>query len=217
MRWALLEGVPEQERNRVLSVAVRRRYARGETVFHEGDVGDTLHLIESGLVAVRRTTTLGQVATLAVAGPGEVFGELALVSPEARRSATITALERTDTLVLHRAQFEQLRRSHPTVDRFLVQILAAALERSNARLSEAFFVPADTRVLRRLLELVAHYDRRTGQVDVPLTQETLAEMAGSTRSTVNRVLQRAVEQGAVALRRGHVVVLDTAYLRRHAR
>src|SRR5664279_6410691 len=107
MSWALFSELPPEQARLVLATARRRRFARREVVFHEGDPGDTLHLIDRGHVAVRVTTPLGDTATLRVIGPGEHFGELALVSP-APRSATITALEPTETLVLHRDQINRV-------------------------------------------------------------------------------------------------------------
>lgn len=216
MNWVLLQGVPEEDRRRVLAVGVRHRYPRGETIFHEGDAGDSLHLVVQGLIAVRMTTPLGQVATLAVRGRGDVFGELAVVSPDAHRSATVSALERTDTIAVTRGQFEHLRHRHPSVDRFLVGILAAQLRRTSMLLEEALFADAEKRMWRRLLEVRQHYATADGAVDVPLTQEALAEMAGTTRSTVNRALRDAEGAGVIALRRGHVVILDLDDLRRRA-
>lgn len=115
MSWALSAEIPPEQARLVLAQARRRRFARCEVVFHEGDPGETLHLIESGHVAVRVTTPLGDTATLRVIGPGGHLGELAVVSP-APRSATILALDPTETLALHRDEMNALRAKHPEVD-----------------------------------------------------------------------------------------------------
>src|SRR2546428_36967 len=94
MQWRVLEGVPEEDLHRLLSVARRRTFARNEVVFHRGDPAEALHLISSGRFAVRIMTPLGDTATLAILGPGEAFGELALVGEDPERSATVAALER---------------------------------------------------------------------------------------------------------------------------
>lgn len=99
MAWSFLEGVPEEDRRRLLAATRRRRFARREVLFHEGDPGDTVH---RGRVAVRITTPSGDVATLRVRGPGEVIGELALLDSASRWLATVVALERSETLALHR-------------------------------------------------------------------------------------------------------------------
>jgi hypothetical protein len=90
--WQLFAGVPAEDLRRLLAIARRRTFARGEIVFHRGDPANALHLVAKGRFAVRITTPLAETATLAVRGPGEAFGELALVSAdEPLRSATVQA------------------------------------------------------------------------------------------------------------------------------
>lgn len=217
MRWSLLDGIPEDDRRRVLAATRRRRFGRREVLFHEGDPGDTVHLIDRGRVAVRVTTPLGDVATLNVRGAGDVVGELALLDPASRRTATVLALEPTETLAVHRDEFTDLRRRHPSVDRFLVAILAAEVQRLSSLLAEALYVPVDTRVIRRLLALTEIYASESGPTEVPLTQEELASLAGTSRATVNRVLGEAERDGVVDVRRGRIVVTDPEGLRRRGR
>ena len=132
MRWELLTEVPDEEVRRVLSIARRRTFARGEVVFHEHDPADSLHLVARGRFAVRITTPLGDSALLALRGPGEAFGELALVSgPEALRSATVESLEAGETHAVYRREFDALRREHPRVGEVLVALLAEAVRRTN--------------------------------------------------------------------------------------
>jgi CRP-like cAMP-binding protein len=217
MDWPILGSLSEEDRRRVLAAARRRRFARKEVVFHEGDAGASLHLIVKGRLGVRVTTPLGDTATLVVLGPGDFFGELALLSAEETRTATVVALEPAETLTVHRDQFEELRRDHPAVERLLNETLATQVRRLTAHLLEALYVPADKRVLRHLLGLVALYgDGKPGTV-VPLTQDDLAEMAGTTRPTVNRLLRSFEETGAVDLRRGEIEVIDPDALARKAR
>src|SRR3954452_16555755 len=99
--FALLRGVAEEDVAELLGRARRRTFSAGEAVFHAGDPADTLHLVRSGRFAVRITTEFGDVATLNVVGPGDAFGELALLTPGAPRSATVAALEAAETLSVH--------------------------------------------------------------------------------------------------------------------
>jgi len=209
MRWRLLDSVPDDVVARTLALARRRTFARDEVVFHEADPGDCVHLIESGRVAVRVATSHGQRATLAVLGPGEAFGELALLSPEARRTASIVALEATVTLSIHEADFRRLRVDRPEVAEVLIVLLTAQIRRLSAQLLDALYVPAEARVRKRLLELAAAYAPDDGgEVVVPLRQEDLAELAGTSRATVNRVLREEARRGTVRLSRGQTTVLD---------
>jgi CRP-like cAMP-binding protein len=128
----------------------------------------------------------------------------------------VVALEDTETLALRREQFERLRVQHPGIDRMLVEILAARVRRLSAHLIEALYVPVDKRVVRRLLVLCRQYGDGGAKVSVPLTQSELAEMAGATRPTVNKVLRTLEDAHVIVLSRGSVQVLDRAALRRHA-
>jgi CRP/FNR family transcriptional regulator, cyclic AMP receptor protein len=215
----MLAGLAAVDRDVVLAACSRRRWRKGQTVFHEDDPGDTLHLVARGRFAVRASTSLGDVATFAVLGPGETFGELALLDADQRRTATVDALEAGETLALRRDAFERLRAAHPVVERVLVAVLADQVRRLSERLVEALWTPADQRVLRRLLELADRYgdDGSAGAVTVPLTQDVLASMAGTTRPTANRALRAAEEAGLVRMGRGRIEVVDAAGLARRAR
>ena len=209
----LRAGLPADDVQRVLSRCRRRTFKRGEVVFHEGDLADALHFIAKGRVAVHVTTPLGETATIEIQQAGDVFGEQALIPPVAPRAATIVALEPTETLALAAAEFEALRDEHPSVDRIMLAIFARRYRALLGRLLEALYVPADKRMLRRVLEAAAVYD---GDV-VPLTQEDLAGLAGTTRETVNRVLRREQDAGALGLARGRITVLDPTALERRSR
>jgi CRP/FNR family transcriptional regulator, cyclic AMP receptor protein len=211
--WALLAGLSDDTRQQVLAAARRRRFARNEVIFHEGDPGDTVHLVTKGHIAIRVTTPLGDTATLTVLGRGTSFGELALLSENNERTATAVALEPTETLSIARRQFDELRHSQPQVERLLTELLAGQVRRLSSHLLEALYVPADKRVLRRLLELSVTYDDGA----VAITQEDLATMAGTTRPTTNRVLKDAEDAGAVTVARGRIQIRDPQLLERRAR
>jgi CRP/FNR family transcriptional regulator, cyclic AMP receptor protein len=204
MDYPLLVGLKENDRRAVLDVATRRRFKRGEVIFHEGDLGDTFHLIARGRVVIRTTTRDGDVATLAVLGAGTGFGEQAILDPASRRTATAVAIEAAETIALTRGTFEELQDRHPQVQQFLITYLAQRVRDLSALLAEAMYLPADKRVLRRLLALADLYQEEP----VPFTQGELARLAGTTRSTTNRVLRAAVDDGLIRLARGRINVLD---------
>lgn len=208
MKWRLLEDVPDEEVRRLLSVARRRTFRKGEVVFHRGDPADSLHLIAKGRFKLQVMTPLAQEATIAIRGPGDAFGEMAIVGEGAKRSATIEALERGETFCVLESDFRRLRREHPGVDRILIEFLATEVRLLNARLLEALYVPVDRRVVRRLAELADVYDSGESEVEIPLTQEELAGLAGTTRPTVNQVLRSLEAAGLLVLRRGRTIVTD---------
>jgi len=212
VRWKLLEGVPDEEVRRLLSVARRRTFRKGEVVFHRGDPADSLHLISKGRFKVQVTTPLGEPATIAVRGPGDAFGEMAVVSSGAERSATVEALEEAETFCVLDAEFRRLQKEHEGVDQLVIEFLDNEVRMLNERLLEALYVPVEKRVLRRLSELAELYGSGDGEVVIPLTQEELAGLAGTTRATVNQVLRAQQDKGLVELTRGRTIVVDPAAL-----
>lgn len=198
---------------------IRRRYSRGEPIFHEGEMGDTFHVIEKGRVLVKVSTVRGEVAALAVRGPGEVLGELAIVDG-GRRTARVTALEPTETPSLTRERLDALRRADPDVDRRLLEILAERLSETMAQLMEILFTSVETRVLRVVLRLADSFDEGTDPIVNRIRQEDIAAMAGTRRQTANRPLkaaEAAEAAGAILVGRGRVELLDRDLLESLAR
>ena len=208
MEWPILEVLSAEGRDSVIRMARRRRFARNEVIFHEGDPGDTLHLVAKGHVALRITTPLGDVATVRVLRPGDFFGELALISP-GPRNATRPAVDPVETFAIHREQLDELRGRGGAVDRVIIEALVADAEASRPSRGARFYVPVEKRIWRRLLELAHVFEgRETVPIRIPLTQEDLAQIVGTTRPTINRALKEAERAGVVHLSRGGLEILD---------
>src|SRR5436305_8339059 len=171
MEWQLLRDVPSEDVRRLLSVARRRTFQRGEVVFHREDPADCVHLISKGRFAIRVMTPLADEVTITLRGPGQSFGEMALVGGGARRSATVEALEAGETFSVYQAEFDRLREEHPSVTEIVIAFLANEVRMLNDRLLEALYAPVDRRVLRRLNDLAHLYGvEADGSTEIPLTQ-----------------------------------------------
>jgi CRP/FNR family transcriptional regulator, cyclic AMP receptor protein len=214
VQWELFDGVPPEDLRRVLAIARRRTFKRGEVVFHQDDPADSLHLVVEGRFGIARRTTIGEDTLLAIRIRGQAFGELALVSGR-ERSATVTALEEGETLSVHRIDFDELRARHSSVDRVLVSLLARQLQRMNELLSEAFYENARRRVLRRLLEL-GNVDEASGAEEIRITQEQLGALAGASRATVASVLAAERAHGTIEVKRGVTILRDRTAVTRRA-
>ena len=212
----LFGGLDDDVRRGVWASMRRRRFARGQVIFHEGDPGDSLHHIVKGHVSVKTSTPRGDQAILRVLGPDDVVGEMALISP-GRRSATVTALESTETMMLDRESFVALRKHWPSVDDFLITASLAEVHRLSAALVEALYLPVETRVLRRVHELAELYRNGGTTTCVPLGQDTIAQLAGVTRQTVNKVLAKAQQDGVLRIERGRLEILDPEGIQRRCR
>jgi CRP-like cAMP-binding protein len=183
-------------------------------VFHDGDPGDTLHLVVQGHFAIRITTPLGDQAMVRVFGPADYFGELAMLSPGPRRGSAVS-LDGGETLSVHRDDFDELRAKRPKINELLTVALVEEVRRLSAALIEALYVPVERRVWLRLIDLVELFGGDPPVV-IPLTQDDIAQLAGTTRPTANRVLRAGEQQGVLELARGRLEVHDRTALRRLA-
>jgi CRP/FNR family transcriptional regulator len=188
-----------------------RRFRKGETVFHQGDPGDALFIVASGSVKVVLPSDEGaEPAIVAVLGPGEFFGELAILDG-APHSATIVAIEPTETLVLHRDTFLDLIDSAPELRRALLASLATEIRRLTGHVEDLHFLDLPGRLASRIVRLAGPLPEESdGSVRVPwpYTQSELAGMIGGSRQSVNRLLADLADEGLVRLERDVLVVAD---------
>jgi CRP-like cAMP-binding protein len=209
MELSLLASLDPSQREKVLGRCVHRRYRRRQVIFHHGDLSDGMHLIVTGRVMIRVSTPLGEEACLTLSGPGESVGEQSVLLQGDRRSASAVAVDPVETMFLSGRAFTDLRREDAALDRVIIEVLRNRVLRLTNQLVEALFVPATTRVLRRVADAAALY----GEGAIPLTQEEIASLAGCTRPTVNRALRSAENAGMVDLARRRIRVLDIDGLR----
>jgi CRP/FNR family transcriptional regulator/CRP/FNR family cyclic AMP-dependent transcriptional regulator len=216
-RIPLLSDVSAEALGQLSQHLRRRSYQRGEIVFHQGDPGDTLHLVQQGRVKVVLPAESGDEVVLAILGPGDCFGELALLDGEPR-SATVVAVESVETFALGRNDFLSFIRSNPEVAERLVANLARVIRRANEEVADLAFLDLPGRLAKKLLELAESQgapieDGRGVEITLPLTQEELAGMVGATRPSVNKVLGWFEDQGAIQRRGRRIAVLNPEALR----
>jgi CRP-like cAMP-binding protein len=193
-----------------------RRFRGGATIFHQGDPGDALFVIASGSVKVVLPSDEGaEPAIVAILGPGEFFGELAILDG-APHSATIVSVEPTETLVLHRDAFLDLIDSDPELRRALLASLATEIRRLTGHVEDLHFLDLPGRLASRIVRLAESSGTTTGEARIawPYTQSELAGMIGGSRQSVNRLLADLTDQGLVRLERDRLVVTDLERLAR---
>lgn len=192
-----------------------RRYRKNETIFHQGDPGDSLYIVESGSVKIVLPSPEGEEgAIIATLGSGEFFGELALLDG-APHSATAVAIEPTQTQVLSRATFDQLIETQPALRRALFAGLAAELRRLTDHVQDLYFLDLPGRLASGLVRRarLQHPDRPTDvRLDWPFTQSELAAMVGGTRQSVNRLLVDLSARGLIRIEGDVLVIPDVERL-----
>ncbi|MEM7273915.1 MAG: Crp/Fnr family transcriptional regulator [Actinomycetota bacterium] len=201
--WGELMGLLDADaRQRLDAVLIPRDIPSKDVLFWEGERGDAMYVIDAGHLLVERVTEQGDTVAVAVLGPDSIVGEQALLGDDVR-GATARALTAARVRTLGRAAFEELRRTQSVFDGLLVNLLDKRIRELNELVLEARHRPAEERVRRRLVELTALFG-----TEIPLTQATLAALAGTTRPTTNSVLQLLQDSAVLELRRGRIVVLD---------
>jgi CRP-like cAMP-binding protein len=196
----------------------RRRFRRNEVIFHQGDPGDSLHVVASGAVKILLPSAEGDEAIIATLRPGDFFGELALLDGSTR-SATAAALEATETLVLPRAVLMELLGSVAGLGDALLVGLARELRRLTSQVEELHFLDLAGRLAMRLTRLAQEAQPDTSgkiSLDWPYTQSDLAAMIGGTRQSVNRLLSELVDDGLIQISSSELIITDLGELERRA-
>jgi CRP/FNR family transcriptional regulator, cyclic AMP receptor protein len=217
-RSKVLRGLPSNELEQLAATMRRRSYRRGEVVFHQGDPGESLHVVCQGTLKVVITADNGEEAVLAILGASDVFGEMALLDG-GPRSATITALEPVETAVLNRSDFIQLLRRAPATVDGLLSSLARTIRQADEDIGGLMFLDLHGRLARKLLELAETHGQPTDGntlIRVHLTQEELAGMIGATRASVNKILGFFEDRGAIERQGRQIVVCKPDFLKRRA-
>lgn len=213
-RCALFAHVDDDGLAALADLTRRRRYRRNEVIFHQDDVGDSLHIVAEGAVKIVLPSQEGEEAIIASLKPGDFFGELALLDGSPR-STTATALEATETLALPRDQFQRLLSEDPRLVTALLRALAGELRRLTGHVEELHFLDLAGRLSMRLVRLARGSDTTAqGRIELnwPFTQSDLASMIGGTRQSVNKLLSGLVEEGLLEIDRETLVINDLAAL-----
>ena len=205
-----LSQLPTEPGQSLPPVVQRCEFQAGDVIFKKGDPGDAMYVIVRGQVKVVLPSGDGNEALLATMDDGDFFGELSLIDGEPR-SATIVALQHTETIVLHRDGFQDFLRETPEVAIEMLQALSRRLRQSDEFIADAAFLDVPGRLAKKLLEIADKYGRAvpTGiAIGLRITQRDLAAMIGATRESVNKHLQSFRAQGLISTDDRRVVVKD---------
>jgi CRP/FNR family transcriptional regulator, cyclic AMP receptor protein len=213
-----VSALSADERAELQRRARSRRVKTGGMVFHEGTASDGVVVVVRGRVKVSTVTASGKEVLLAVRGPGDLLGELSAIDGLAR-SATVSALEPVEVLVIPSAEFRAFLEHSPRVALLLLEVIGCRLRDADRKLVE--FAAYDTvgRVAARLVELVQEHGRAGAdgyQITVPLSQEELAGFTGASREAVAKALRTMRELGWLITERRRVTVVDLEALRKRS-
>jgi len=216
---SLFSGMPRQALEALAPTATSRTFRKGSYIFREGDVGNALYVIQRGQVKISRMGRGGEEAVYAILVPGDSFGEIALLSGDAARTADAQAMELTECVSVAKDPLLSFLDQYPPLSRHLMRALARYVQQVDASLAEIAFLDISGRVARKLLDLSQSHGRKTAdgiRIDLRLSQRTLASMVSASRENVNRALQRFVVHGDIKQDGGLITILRPEELRKRA-
>jgi CRP-like cAMP-binding protein len=194
---------------------VKRPFRRGAFIMTEGEASDHVVVLLKGRAKVSSYTMDGKEVVLAVRGPGELLGDFSALDG-APRSATVSALEPIEALILVSDRFLGYLEDHPRLAILLLQTWSRRVRDADRKRIEFGAYDTPGRVARRLLELVDRYGEGDGnsmRIDLSLTQDELAGWTGSSREAVSKALREFRDRGWIETGRRSITVLDVDALR----
>jgi CRP/FNR family cyclic AMP-dependent transcriptional regulator len=180
---------------------------RGATIFSKGDPGNSLVAVISGTVKISISSADGRSAILNLIGPGEIFGEVALLDGLAR-TADATANTNCEIFVIDRREFLPFVRSQPELAMKFIELLCARLRWTSDQVEQVILQDLPGRLASALIRLTERHKLAQGGRTIAVTQQEISEMVGMTRESINKQLRAWAARSWVRLEHGAIVVLD---------
>ena len=202
---------------KIAAIARERRFPKRHTIFLEGEKGNYVVLIVSGIIKISRSSSDGRVKTLALLRPRDFFGEMALFLPGHERSATAEALTDCRVITIDQTDFEKLLKDVPGISLRIIQTLAHRLQSANRQIKTLALGDSQSKLADLLLWLKDEFPGTAGTGPmIPLTHQELADLAGLSRETTTRLLNTFEQQGVVSLKSRQVHLADLEKLKKFA-
>lgn len=211
----LFSGLSESDLEALSAIVSRRQYTKSETLFHQGDPGEEFLVLTSGSVKVELMNTDGKELTLTILTPYQFLGELALLD-DVPRSATVVALEPSEFLAINKKDFARVLESYPSMAVPMLRQLTKRVRILTDDIASMAFMDSYGRVTRKILSLAEEMgeDQADGSIFVnqSLTHQQLANLVGTTRETVTKILNQMKDANLISIRRHRITIHDTEEL-----
>jgi CRP/FNR family cyclic AMP-dependent transcriptional regulator len=211
-RTQTLKAVPfftqltDKELDVVRSVATEKHFPKNAVVLTEGEMGDSLYMIQSGKVKVFIGDEEGREIILKILGPGAFFGEMSMIDKQPR-SASVTTIEPSTFLVLAHAGFERCVEQAPRIAKLVMECLAQRVREADRKIGTLALMDVYGRVASTLLELSV-YNNGKLVVGEKLSQQELANMVGASREMVNRILKDLSDRGFISIESKAITIIN---------
>lgn len=206
----LFEDFSEQELLTVARLLAERKYPKGSILFFEGDPGHDMFIIRDGLVKICKVANEREII-LALFRGGDFFGEMALVQSGDTRSATAETLTPTTVFTLNGTLFRQFLEDNPKMCLKLLEITFERLRKANEQIEDLTFLDVRSRIAKTLRRLSEDYGKPIPgglMIDLRLTHQQIANLAGTVRESVTKVMQELKDRSIITVDRKRIVIHD---------
>lgn len=213
--FPLFENLDDEHLDEISNLCSKRIYIKGESIFHEGEEGDALYLVISGVIQIYQDNNSRDVI-LSIFREGDFFGEMALLQNERVRSASARTIEKSTLCILKKRDFIPLLKSKPEI---LICILETTLDRlrdANKLITGLTILDVRTRIARMLLRLTEQHGVPTTEgilIDLKLTHQHMADMTGTARETVTKSLLELQNEQLIRIDQKKILVCNIDILR----
>ena len=211
----IFQGLSQEELAHLSGLAQTKIYKPRETIVEKGDSATEFFVLLRGRAKVGAPGADGSHAAINVMGPGEVFGEIAILDGQPR-SATVTTLEECEMAVVNKAAFNDLLTASPSIAVKLLNVLAGRVRELTTRIEDRSFLDVPARLAKQLLWLAKNHGVETGpavRIDLRLSQQELGDLVGATRESVNKQLREWTRSGIVKQDRDCIEIFELDALR----
>lgn len=216
---SFMDTLSDGDRAAVLDAGHPRQWERGEVLIRAGDPADSAIVLTEGLVKIHKLGTDGAEVVLGLSGPGDLLGEISAVG-DALRSATVTAAESVQAVVLAAPDLRGFLTAHPQATLALLALALRRLYAADDRRIEFATAESLARVSSRLIELTDRFGRTADgdviEVPMPISQEELASWSAASKESTARALRTLRDLGVIETQRMRLTVLNLERLRSHA-
>jgi CRP/FNR family transcriptional regulator/CRP/FNR family cyclic AMP-dependent transcriptional regulator len=209
-RVPLFSGLSHDALENLLSATSRKSYPKDSVIVAENEVGETLYMILVGKVKVTNIGPDGKEVILSVLGPGEFFGEMALLDEEPR-SANVVSMEKTEMMLLRRKEFMALLENNQEILSKLLAVLSARLRHANAQIRSLALLDVLGRIARLLLECARKEGRKLLDGSIVFrrpTHQEIASMVGTSRETVSRMIGDLSRDGYIKISGKDIIIKE---------
>jgi CRP/FNR family transcriptional regulator, cyclic AMP receptor protein len=209
-RHFLFSQLQPAELDRVLALAVERRYANGQVIFQKGEAGASLMAVLQGQLKISTCSPEGKEIILNRIEPGGIFGEIALIDGK-KRSADATAVGECTLLIIRQQDFIPFLKQNPNVTIQLLMVLCQKLRDTSDMVESVGLLPIPARLARFLIKMAESAGVETVeglQVDIKLSQREIGNLIGATRESVNKQLRAWQEEELIAIKQSRLTLLQ---------